>query len=164
MRGYAGLCGAMRGYAGRWCSWGCVWSQKTMPKAKWPFGLRKGVWLQKKQLAVKMGLWKRIWSWNRGRKNGIGRENGIVNMDMVVKMILAVKWSLWKRQLLNSRVLRMHGSRQAYLAKRLVLQKVWPQTFCNNNSDNYIYILITYTVIIWIFAGGFPSPSQYIPW
>ena len=169
MRGYAGLCGAMRGYAGRWCSWGCVWSQKTRPKAKLPFGLRKGVWLQKNHLAVKMELWKRIWSWNRDRKNGIGRENGIVKMDMVVKMILAVKWSLWKRQLLNSRVLCMHGSRQAHLAKRLVLQKVWLQTFCNSNSDNYIYIyvyiyLYTYTVIIWIFAGGFPSPSQYIPW
>ena len=82
---------------------------------------------------------KRIWSWNRDRKDGIGRENGIY---MVVKMILAVKLSLWKRQLLNSRVLCMHGPRQAHLAKRLVLQKVWLQTFCNSNSDNYKYIYI----------------------
>ena len=162
MRGYAGLCGAMRGYAGRWCSWGCVWSQKTMPKAKWPFGLRKGVWLQ-----------KNIWPWKWGCENGFGRETGIVKTElvaktgsivyMVVKMILAVKLSLWKRQLLNSHLLCVHGSRQAHLAKRLVLQKVWLQTFCNSNSDNYIYIY-TYTVIIWFFEGGFPSPSQYIPW
>ena len=27
-----------------------------------------------------MGLWKRIWSWNRDRKNGIGRENGIYSL------------------------------------------------------------------------------------
>jgi hypothetical protein len=102
-------------------------------------------------LAVKMELWKRIWSWNRDRKNGIGREkrdreNGYgCENDFGCKMV-------WKRQLLNSRVLCMHGSRQAHLAKRLVLQKVWLQTFCNSNSDNYIYMYIfIYILIQWLY-------------
>ena len=155
MRGYAGLCGAMRCYAGL-CGAMVFPGMRLIAKneaqgqiAIWP---QKRRLASKNHLAVKMELWKRIWSWNRDRKNGIGRENGIVKMDMVVKMILAVKWSLWKRQLLNSRVLCMHGSRQAHLAKRLVLQKVWLQTFCNSNSDNYIYMYIfIYILIQWLY-------------
>ena len=63
------------------------------PKAKWPFGLRKGGWLERNNLAVKWGC-----------ENGFGRETGIVKTElvaktgsivyMVVKMILAVKLSL----------------------------------------------------------------------
>ena len=153
MRGYAGLCGVMRGYAGLLYAVLCGAMRgdgvpgDAFDRKKW--GPRPNGHLA---LEKAFGLKKTIWPWKWGCENGFGRETGIVKTElvaktgsivyMVVKMILAVKLSLWKRQLLNSRVLCVHGSRQAHLAKRLVLQKVWLQTFCNSNSDIYIYILI----------------------